>query len=853
MPVQRPTPLELNFPFKGINEIPSNRQQPIGTTHDALNVRPFDSLEERLRGGQRGGSAKYFADAVNGSEAIQSLDAITYALDPASLDIDFDNPIFSDDFSSYADGLLKTLNAADWPHSLYNDRGITTADAELLPLQQVSAGGAVSVSNAADGLVSGASSGAFESAITKDLVLGSAYAVRVGILHLETAGFPVHEKNTTTILLRVDPSAKTCIYVKMEPDAADAATGTLFFFRQASNISRVAILGNIYGVDRQDFTLAGGLNWEDAVATFDVRVSGDTFSCYINDVLIESFTDTNFASDVKVGVALGKSDGGTVNDWDDTPTEGYIDSFDVYRSRTPTAFRSTKIVVASGGNIYAGTASGGLNLAGSGTGALSASAIPSGVGAYQKMYFVDGFVSGNRIYNPNTDVVSAWAASAGMLPAGGFGTTYSISAMSISSSTITATGATAAFAAGDVIQLVGHSVASNNQTYKVVTDNGGDELEVTPAPTSEVAEGSIREANYACQHAALYRGRIVLWGLASDPHNWFMSAAGNPLDFDYFPSTTTQTQAVAGNNSDAGLLGDALVACIPISDDLMLMGGDHTLWVMRGDPAAGGVIDNVSYQTGISGPDAFALDPSGTIYFFGSGTLWRMGAEISTPEPMSQGRLDKTFQDIDVAEHRVLLLWDSFRHGLHIYLTPSAQPSTAPIHYFWDQRTDSFWKDQYPAATGPTAVLLYDADDPNDKALLLGSWDSYIRYPDEGDDDDGTVIVSYCWFTPLAGGDYINTRVYDTRVILGSGSDSVTFEIHAASTLEVLNASSTPVVSRLMVAGRNVPLTQKVNGNAINFRLSNSAADQAAAAKTWALESISTFVGQTGKHRHGRL
>jgi len=851
MPTQRPTPLELNFPFKGINEIPANRQQPEGTTHDALNVRPFDSLEERLRGGQRGGLAKYFADVVNGTELIQSLDAITYALDPASLDIDFDNPIFSDDFSAYADGLLKTLNATDWPHSLYNDRGTTTGDAELLPLQQVSANGAVSVSDSADGLVSGASSGAFESAITDDLVLGSAYAVRVGIVHLETgADFG---KNTTTILLRVDPSAKTCIYVKMEPSVADSNTGTLYFFRQASSISRVAITGNIYGVASRAFTLAGGGDWEDDTVTFDVRVSGDTFSCYINDVLIESFTDTNLASAVKVGVALGRSDGGSVLDWDDTPTEGYIESFNVYRSRTPTAFRSTKIVAVSGGSVYAGTASGGLNLAGSGTSALSVSAIPSGVSAYQKMYFVDGFVSGNKIYDPNTDAVSTWTASAGQLPAGGFGTTYPVTAISIADSEIKATGASAAFAPDDIIQLAGHSVASNNQTYKVTADDGSDTLTVTPAPTDEAIEGSIRDANYACQHTALYRGRVVLWGLSSDPHNWFMSAAGNPLDFDYFPSTTTQTQAVAGNNSDAGLLGDALVACIPISDDLMLMGGDHTLWVMRGDPAAGGVIDNVSYQTGISGPDAFAQDPSGTIYFFGSGTLWRMGAEISTPEPMSQGRLDKTFQDIDTAEYRILLLWDSFRHGLHVYLAPASEPTTAPIHYFWDQRTDSFWKDQYPAATGPTAVLLYDADDPNDKALLLGGWDSYIRYPDEGDDDDGTAIVSYCWFTPLVGGDYVNTRVYDTRVLLGSGSDSVTFEIHAASTLEVLNASTTPVVSRLMAAGRNSPLTQKVNGNAVNFRLSNSAADQVDAAKTWALESVSTFVGQTGKHRHGRL
>ena len=71
--------IDIPFPFKGINDIAANRFQPEGTTPDALNVRPFDPISKRLRGGQRSGLEKYIADAVNGSNRIQLLGQVTTA------------------------------------------------------------------------------------------------------------------------------------------------------------------------------------------------------------------------------------------------------------------------------------------------------------------------------------------------------------------------------------------------------------------------------------------------------------------------------------------------------------------------------------------------------------------------------------------------------------------------------------------------------------------------------------------------------------------------------------------------------------------------------------------------------
>ncbi len=91
-----------------------------------------------------------------------------------------------------------------------------------------------------------------------------------------------------------------------------------------------------------------------------------------------------------------------------------------------------------------------------------------------------------------------------------------------------------------------------------------------------------------------WRGRTVLSGLLFDPQNWFMSKINDPTNFDYSPLSQSPDQAVAGNNSQIGLIGDVITGIIPFSDDLLVFLGDHTTWAIRGDPMAGGQIDRIS-------------------------------------------------------------------------------------------------------------------------------------------------------------------------------------------------------------------------------------------------------------------
>ena len=78
---RKPRSYELYFPAGGLNRRAGYQSQPPYTTPDALNVRPFDPIEGRERGGSRPGLVKSFETQFGGGEPIQAMAAVTVADD----------------------------------------------------------------------------------------------------------------------------------------------------------------------------------------------------------------------------------------------------------------------------------------------------------------------------------------------------------------------------------------------------------------------------------------------------------------------------------------------------------------------------------------------------------------------------------------------------------------------------------------------------------------------------------------------------------------------------------------------------------------------------------------------------
>ena len=58
--------IDVNLPVKGFSEILPVENQELGTTPYALNIRPRDVLEKRMRVGQRPGLKKAYSQQIGG-------------------------------------------------------------------------------------------------------------------------------------------------------------------------------------------------------------------------------------------------------------------------------------------------------------------------------------------------------------------------------------------------------------------------------------------------------------------------------------------------------------------------------------------------------------------------------------------------------------------------------------------------------------------------------------------------------------------------------------------------------------------------------------------------------------------
>jgi hypothetical protein len=819
--VKRAKP-EIKFPFGGVVETTSYADQPAGTCSDALNVRPYDSLKARKRGGQRAGQAKYISDAVNGTSAIQSLGSVALAFETG--DIVATSEPFSRDFtdSSIALGDLDVVDPGAW--EIWKTNFFERGEGTTASLTVKAAAGFHERSLQVTGTTD--NSMALYADAANPITLGTQYIMNCRSTGDGTIWAPI-------MAVRVAEDSGNFIGVEI----TTSGSITVGFVKYTSSLrsalsidsGSTTVTSNIVGAvtDPQDYSL---------------EVSGNTFTLKVNGGVQWVGTDSSFTSNT--GFAWGAHT--RVG-----PGVQSISSLNVQLAESPASLRTTKLVAVSGGNIYAGSKVTGLTVPGGGTAAVVGSGNVTQQDAFQKVYFADGLSSGYRVYSPKLNTVVAWQDSitAGALPVGGSGVEYDITAVDTTAGTFTVVeDLSSVFSSGDFMS-VQDGPTNNNRSYTVasVSGTGPTVLTVDQTIQSSTVSGTLSVGDVACRILALYRGRVVASGIETDPSNWFMSASEDPNDWDYFPATENDQQAIAGNVNQAGKLEDIVTALMPYLDDVMFFGGDHTLWKLSGDPAAeSGRFDNVSRQIGVVGPDAWTYDSKGNLYFLGQNGLYRVPVGGLSLEQVGADKLDDTFSQLNFSANRVRLLYDREWRGVHIFITPTSEPTTGTINYFWDERTDGFWPDQYPASMGPTAVHLFDADAFDDRAVLLGGWDSIIRTFDRTvKDDDGTAISSHVLFTPIIAGDTGRVSATDITVNLAEGSDSnAILQVFASGTAENAAAQTTIKAAKVLSEGRNAPLNQRVADNVIQLKIIDSTISS-----TWSLESGSVGIKLAGNVR----
>lgn len=336
-----------------------------------------------------------------------------------------------------------------------------------------------------------------------------------------------------------------------------------------------------------------------------------------------------------------------------------------------------------------------------------------------------------------------------------------------------------------------------------------------------------------------WRGRIVLTGLIGDPYNWFMSKAGDAHNWDYAPLSPSPADAVAGSASPQGKLGDMVTGFVPYTDDVAFLGCSHSLYLFNGDPQAGGQIDLISDTIGMAWGRAWAKDPYGTLYFFSNRCGVYSITPGSQPQRISQ-QIDNLLTDINSGSNTVSLCWDDRQQGIHVFITPT-NASGATTHFFYEQRTNGWFEDAFSNPNhNPLCVCQFDGNNPEDRVVLLGSWDGVCRYLDKNaQNDDGRIIQSSVVIGPLfVEGLLEAVLLKEIQAVLGADSGNVTYSILAGITAEVALAS-VPRVTGTLFGGRNQTEAIRVRDHILYVQIDSIV--------PWRMEQFRALLASKGK------
>ena len=276
--------------------------------------------------------------------------------------------------------------------------------------------------------------------------------------------------------------------------------------------------------------------------------------------------------------------------------------------------------------------------------------------------------------------------------------------------------------------------------------------------TSDVVYGILpNDSSGGFPYIEFWNNRIVIFGLSDDPSNWYMSAENNP--FDWKQQANVVGASISGRTSPAGLFPGRIFGVIPYNEDLVVFGGDHTLYQLSLDPAVDGEFNLISDTIGMAPGRAWCKDGYGAVYFMGnSGGLYRLPLS-SSPERISNRAIDAKLAEIDIANSVVHLTWDAIRQGVHVFVRPD--DDSAASQFFYDFRTEGWFPYSFGSVDyNPTCTATVDFDNPEDRSILIGCDDGYVRQLDDtAVDDDGTQIDAYYVLGPWVSQSGIGTQV----------------------------------------------------------------------------------------------
>jgi hypothetical protein len=343
----------------------------------------------------------------------------------------------------------------------------------------------------------------------------------------------------------------------------------------------------------------------------------------------------------------------------------------------------------------------------------------------------------------------------------------------------------------------------------------------------------------------------------SNPNQWFATRAGDPLDL--LEAQDDIQTAISSQSSKAGLVARPLIAQISYKDNYVIFGLDTQMWVLRSDPAAGGILTQISDETGIFSPTSYCWDDKNNLYFLGMNGLYAISADAiisaGTPENITKQHLPKLIGSLALNRRtdRVAMAYDKERFGISISV--SQQDGAWGAAFWADLRTGGMFPETYGTGCMPASMMYFDSRRADLRGLMLGCYDGYIRKFDETSksdviaDDSPAAITSYAVIGPIVDTEMSRAKIKVSNISIttGLGTDDLEVQIYtnktAAGLISDLLSGVNPKIGKVFTGSKLYPsIRQDVSDGAVAIKLGNTTVDQ-----EWSMEKINADVSQKGR------
>ncbi len=288
----------------------------------------------------------------------------------------------------------------------------------------------------------------------------------------------------------------------------------------------------------------------------------------------------------------------------------------------------------------------------------------------------------------------------------------------------------------------------------------------------------------------VYQGRIVLSGDKRDPQNLWMSAAGDPDDFN--TGDNDNPGRAFGTSTDfPGRIGEP-ITCLKqaaATGGLLLVGCINSVWKFEGEPTIG--LPSISPRmlgVGVSGADAMWLQAEGRVIAHTPEGVYLIPSD-GEPIPLSNQVITEglTLPRNEWSNYIIQVRRDVRRQHTLIFRTPIADDGSEALHFAydeltgrWQRRGGGFWPQYMPSRLGPMASCEYQG-----RLVMLTREGTIIEFDDESETDDGTAIASALCTAAVRQRDQTRETILEAAAVtLASDSDPATVTCYAGATVE---------------------------------------------------------------------